>query len=189
MSAMIISHVFDPGKAMGFNANSPTDEVIGDTGATSLSEALKSNTTLTKLNLWSENTRKKAPNLHPTNHSLRFIFSSSESNVGNSGATSLSESLKSNTTLTELHLRGEDKRRHTKDIHQQFTLSFLFSSTDNNIGDTGAASLSETLRSNTTLNTLDMWSEDKRKKTSKRHPSTIHCFPFSSHQQATRLET
>ena len=31
-----------------------TDNSIGDTGATLLSEALKSNTTLTQLNLWSK---------------------------------------------------------------------------------------------------------------------------------------
>ena len=42
--------------------------------------------------------------------------------IGDTGAASLGESLKSNTTLTALYLGGEDKRRHTKDIHQQFTL-------------------------------------------------------------------
>ena len=43
--------------------------------------------------------------------------------IGGIGAKSLSESLKSNTTLTKLNLSCEDKRRHAKDIHQQFTLS------------------------------------------------------------------
>ena len=47
--------------------------------------------------------------------------------IGDTGAASLSESLKLNTTLTALYLGGEDKRRHTKDIHQQFTLFNFFS--------------------------------------------------------------
>ena len=42
-----------------------------------------------------------------------------DNGIEETGATSLSEALKSNTTLTELDLSGEDKR-HTKDIHQQF---------------------------------------------------------------------
>ena len=59
------------------------------------------------------------------------------------------------------------ERRHTNGIHQQFTLFFHFTSTDNDIGDTGATSLSESLKSNTTLTELDLSSEDKRKKTHK----------------------
>ena len=38
-------------------------------------------------------------------------------NIGDTGATLLSESLKSNTTLTELNLGCEDRRRHTKETH------------------------------------------------------------------------
>ena len=45
--------------------------------------------------------------------------------------------------------------------------SFLFTSTDNKIGETGATSLGESLKSNTTLTTLNLWSEDKRKKAHK----------------------
>jgi hypothetical protein len=45
--------------------------------------------------------------------------------IGDTGATSLGEELKSNTTLSALDLSREDKeRRHTKDIHQQLTLFF-----------------------------------------------------------------
>ena len=44
---------------------------------------------------------------------------------------------------------------------------FLIKSTDNGIGDTGAASLSEALISNTTLTKITLDSEDKRKKTHK----------------------
>ena len=43
--------------------------------------------------------------------------------IGGIGAKSLSESLKSNTTLTELNLSSEYKKKEdTKDIHQQSTL-------------------------------------------------------------------
>ena len=44
----------------------------------------------------------------------------------------------------------------------------------NDIEDAGATSLSEALKSNTTLTALNLSGEDKRKKTHKRHPSTIH---------------
>ena len=44
--------------------------------------------------------------------------------MGDEGATSLSEALKSNTTLTKLTLGCEDKRKntHKRHRHQQFTL-------------------------------------------------------------------
>ena len=79
------------------------------------------------------------------------------------------EALKSNTTLTELHLSGENKRK--KDTPKTFInkslVPFLFTSTDHEIGDTGATSLSEALKSNTTLTELNLGGECKRKKTPK----------------------
>ena len=147
-----------------------------------MSEALKSNTTLKQLNLSSEDKIKKTQRHSSTIHSFSFLFTSTGNDIGESGATSLSEVLKSNTTLTKLNLSCEDKRRHTKGIHQQFTLSFLFISTDNSIGDTGASSLSEALKSNTTLTKLDLRSEDRR------HAKTSinnSLFLFSSRQQGT----
>ena len=100
-----------------------TDNKIGDAGAASLSESLKSNTTLSELNLGGEDQRKKTHKRHPsTIHSFSFLFSSIGNNIRETGAKSLSEALKSNTTLTGLNLYGEDKRIHTKDVHQQFTL-------------------------------------------------------------------
>ena len=62
-------------------------------------------------------------------------------------------------------------------------------STDTSIGETDTKSLGESLKSNTTLTELKLSGEDKRKKTHKRHPSTIHIFRFSSQQQVIRLET
>ena len=101
----------------------------------------------------------------------------------------MSEALKSNTTLTRLYLRCEDKRKKIQNASINNSLfSILITSTDNKIGAAGATSLSESLESNTTLTELNLSCEDKRKKTHKRHPSTNHSFPFSSHQQGTRLE-
>ena len=76
--------------------------MIGETGTASLSGALKSNTTLTKLNLWSENLNNMHTNgIHkqPTLHNKL-----TDNRVGDTGATSLSDALKTNTTLTELNL-------------------------------------------------------------------------------------
>ena len=64
------------------------------------------------------------PTLKPIVTILREITGNE---IEDTGAASLSESLKSNTTLTKLDLSGEDKRRHTKGIHQQFTLLPFFS--------------------------------------------------------------
>ena len=105
------------------------------------------------------------------------------------GATSWNRSLESYETLTEFNLSGEDKREKTHKLHPSTIHSFSLSSTGNKIGDTGATSLSESLKSNTTLTELNLKGENKRKKTHKLHPSTIHSFHFSSYQQTTRLET
>ena len=55
---------------------------------------------------------------------------------------------------------------------------FKYITTGNKIGDTGATSLSEALKSNTTLTKLNLGGEDKRKKTHKRDLSTIHSVLF-----------
>ena len=51
-----------------------TDNYIGDTGATSLSEALKTNTTLTKLYLWGED--KKKEDIHKASIDKPLFFHS-----------------------------------------------------------------------------------------------------------------
>ena len=89
----------------------------------------------------------------------------------------MSEALKSNTTLTELYLNGEDKRKaHKRQTSTMNSFSFIITSTGNKIGDRGATSLSESLKSNTTLTALNLSCEDKRQKTHERHPSAIHSF-------------
>ena len=61
--------------------------------------------------------------------------------------------------------------------------------TDCKIGDTGAASLSDALKTNTTLKKLDLNGEEKKETTHKWDPSTIHSFPFSLNQKSMILET
>ena len=102
---------------------------IGDTGATSLSEALKSNTTLTALYLGGEDKRKKDIQKTSINNSLfSSLFTSTDDGIGFTGATLLSEALKSNTALTDVYLSCEDERkthkRHPSAIH---SFHFLFS--------------------------------------------------------------
>ena len=127
--------------------------------------------------------RQKKEDIQKTsiNNSLfSFLFTSTGNVIGDTGTTSLSESLKSNTTLTKLYLNCEDKSKKRHKRHSSAIHSFpSTSSTGNSIGDAGATSLSESMKSNTTLTELDLSSEDKRKKTHKRHPSIIHSFHFS----------
>ena len=89
-----------------------------------LCKALESNTTLVKLNLKSENQRKKTHKRHPsTNHFFSIIITTIDNHIGDIGTTSLSEALKLNTTLTKLNMFC-GYERHTKDIYQQFALLF-----------------------------------------------------------------
>ena len=134
-----------------------------------MSESLKSNTTLTELNLGGEDKRQKTGIISINNSLFPFLITITENNIGYTGAASLSESLKSNTTLTELSLRCEDKRKKTlKDVHQQFTFFLSHHNTGNSIGERGAISLSESLKSNTTLTELNLSRNDKR------HSKDIH---------------
>ena len=51
-------------------------------------------------------------------------MASTGNKIGETGATSLSDALKSNTTLTKLELDGEHERNNTNDAHR--TISFFF---------------------------------------------------------------
>ena len=67
----------------------------------------------------------------------------------------MSGALKSNTTLMELDLRSEYKQTQMEYINNPL-LSVDLMKIGNFIGDTGATSLSNALRSNTTLTELDL---------------------------------
>ena len=74
------------------------------------------------------------------------------------------ESLKSNTTLSLLYLNGEGNK-NINGISAQFHFAFRFKNvfTGNGIGATEAISLSEALKSNTTLTELNLSGKDNRK--------------------------
>ena len=56
------------------------------------------------------------------NQLISILIKSTDNENGDAGATSLSEALKSNTTLVQLNLSGEYTRQHIKGIHQSSTL-------------------------------------------------------------------
>ena len=139
-----------------------TGNKIEETGATSLSDALKSNTTLTKLYLWGEDKRDNTQMASINNTHVLTIIKSTGNNIEARGAMSLSDALKSNTTLTKLDLFGEGKRNNTQmaSINNTHVLTIIKPS-DNDIGVTGATSLSDALKSNTTLTKLYLRGEHK----------------------------
>ena len=78
-----------------------------------MSDALKSNTTLTQLNLRGENTRNNTQ-MAPINNPLFQFQKTTGNEIVETGITALSDSLKTNTTLTQLNLSGENKRNNTQ---------------------------------------------------------------------------
>ena len=142
-----------------------TGKEIGDTGAKSLSDALKSNTTLTQLSLSCQHERSNKQTTSINNPLFPFL-NSTGSNIEKGGATSLSDALKSNTTLAKLNLTREDKRNNPHLISIDKPLfSILFKSTENIIGSAGATSLSDALKANIALTELDLSCEHKRNNT------------------------
>jgi hypothetical protein len=120
---------------ISFSPNTGHLKKIGPDEAILLSEALKSNTSLTHLNLLSKD------------FLLHFIFSlNTENGIRAKGASELSEALKSNSTLTSLVLH----------CNTSLLLHFFSLNTANLIGDEGAIKLSEALTVNTSLTDLDL---------------------------------
>ena len=74
-----------------------------------MSDALKSNTTLTKLNLGGEYKRNSTQIASINNPLFSIHINSTGNGIGETGTTALSEVLKLNTTLTELYLGCEDE--------------------------------------------------------------------------------
>lgn len=76
---------------------------IGDTGAAALSEALKTNNSLTKLIIQGQEMLYK----HMVHHrTFIFINVLTENRISSTGIVELSDALKQNETLTELNLSG-----------------------------------------------------------------------------------
>jgi hypothetical protein len=154
---------------------------IGAEGVCKLSEALKSNSSLTVLDL----------------SGMEQCFISFSLNAGNNiaaeGAISLSEALKSNSSLTTLYLTSnilvasfhshpiqiitlamKEPSNYLKRSNQialsqcsisavrELLLPFSFSlNTGNNIGNKGAIKLSEALKSNSMLTSLNLWGNSR----------------------------
>ena len=148
-----------------------TDDGIGDSGADSISRALQSNTSLTSLAIsgvcFCSNTIHATGNL-----------------IGDTGVESISRTLQSNTSLTSLDISGVlfcstpftqqvtlleilvlrafwgHSNQTLRSNHFIFPVSVLIKhlshTTDNNIGDSGAESVSRALQSNTSLTSLDI---------------------------------
>ncbi|KAF9390109.1 hypothetical protein CPB97_009911 [Podila verticillata] len=124
------SDVSDSGESEDSDA-----DVSGDNGAQALAEALKTNSTLTTLDL-------------------------QINKIGDKGAQELAETLKINSTLTTLDLQGNSIGGHgaqalSEALKINSTLTTL-EFQDNKIGDNGAQELAETLKINSTLTTLDL---------------------------------
>ena len=88
------------------------DNKIGDEGARGLGDALKTNTTLTTLDLSREQQDHKETQQEQGKHNgMRSDWA--DNGIGDEGARVLGGALKTNTTLTELNLWGE-QRDHKK---------------------------------------------------------------------------
>ena len=119
---------------------------------------------------------KETTQMTSTNNPLfSILIKSTGDKVRERGATSLSDALKSNKALTQFNLNGEQKRNNTQMISINNPLFSVFiNSTGNKIGETGATSLGDALKSNTTLTQLNLGSEHKE--THKWHSSTVNFF-------------
>ena len=85
------------------------DNGIETEGAKAIGESLKINTSLTKLNLFSD--EKWEMKKREENENEKWIGNG----IGDEGAKTISESLKINTSLTELNLEGDEKIRNEKE--------------------------------------------------------------------------
>ncbi|KAF8925261.1 hypothetical protein BGZ47_003403, partial [Haplosporangium gracile] len=111
------------------------DSKIGSYEAQALSEALKTNSTLTTLNLQGNS-------------------------IGHTGAQALSEALKTNSTLTNLNLSnnsiGDTGAQALSEALKTNSTLTTVNLQGNSIGDNGAQALAETLKTNLTLTTLNL---------------------------------
>ena len=150
-------------------------------GATPLSESLKSNTTLTQLNLSREDKRKKEDTKDTYQQFTLFLSIHVNRQQHWRHRCYIIEwiiEIKHNTNNARSGWWRQNKEDTQKTSINNSLFFFLFTPTGNGIRDKGASSLSESLKSNTTLIELDLSGEDRRNKIHKRHPSTIYSCHF-----------
>ena len=136
---------------------------IGDSGASSLSKALKAKSSLTDLNL-SDNRIGDAgasflSQALKANSSLTNLNLSINS-IGDTGASSLSKALKANSSLTNLNLSfckiGDAGASSLSEAIKENSSLTGLNLLDNRIGDTGASFLSDALTANSSLTDLNL---------------------------------
>ena len=131
------------------------DNNIGCTCVTALNESLKTNTTLKTLDLSGKVIQIFMSTI--MNKYFTTIITNITGNwIGNTGAASLSELLKKNTTLTALYLCSEHKRILTEMISTLIFSLNVIETTGNRIEDTGVTALSDSLKVNTSLTMLNL---------------------------------
>ena len=139
------------------NQHKQADNEIGAEGASALSDALKTNTTLQSLNLRCEQNERGEDGLIAD--IVNNKHQQAVDGIGAEGASALSDALKTNTTLQSLDLASEQESEEdgwiadiVNNKHQQ---------AGNWFGDEGARALSEALKTNTTLQSLNLGSEQE----------------------------
>ncbi|KAL1520434.1 hypothetical protein AB1Y20_022017 [Prymnesium parvum] len=139
---------------------------IGAEGAAHIAEALKTNATLTSLDLQSAPPLRRRDRHATRPTSLRpclaLPLSHTRNKIGDEGAAHIAEALKTNATLTSLHLEGAPplRRRDRHATHRTALrpcLSFPLSHTRNKIEAEGAAHIAEALKTNATLTSLHLY--------------------------------
>ena len=87
-----------------FHFHQKTVNIFRERGASSLSDALMKNTTLTQLNINGKYKKKQNTNSIHHQPTLFHLFKQTGNNIGEAGRISLSGALKTNTTLTKFIL-------------------------------------------------------------------------------------
>ena len=158
--------------AEGLKGNTSLGELylsydIGTSGASALAEALKVNSTLTKLLLLDNNIGAAAATALAealkSNRGLMELFLCNN-NIGFAGAAALAEALKVNTTLITLNLSNNNIGAGGATVFAE-ALKTNTGLTDlclyhNNIGAAGAIALAEALKVNTTLTKLNLYNNN-----------------------------
>ncbi|KAF9551518.1 hypothetical protein EC957_008187 [Mortierella hygrophila] len=138
-------------------------KLIGEREFGILAEVLKTNSTLTTLNLkynsiGSDGAKAMAEVLK-TNSTLTTLDLSNNS-IGDDGAKAMAEALKTNSTLTTLDLFnnsiGDDGAKAMAEALKTNSTLTTLNLEYNSIGDDGAKAMAETLKTNSTLTTLDL---------------------------------
>ena len=94
-----------------------------------------------------------------------------DNEIGNEGAKRISESLKINTSLTELYLNGDEKIRKEEERTKWKEMKKWI---DNGIGTEGAKTISESLKINTSLTTLYLSGDEKIRNENERRMKMIN---------------